>query len=241
MILNTLVQIGFDEKQAKIYLACLELGKTTIKEMAKKAEIKRTTVYDIIDEMIDYGYIKKTTQGKKVKFVAVEPVELKEIIKKRESLLNQILPSLNSINNVNVNKPKVWFYDGVEGIKQVYEDLLNYKNIEVWGWGSEDSTDLLGLDWCSKYVTRRVGKKIKLKIIYPLTEITKYYKKNDETQGRDSKIVDPKKYLFNVEINIYSNRLAIMSAKDKIGVIIESEPITATLKTIFRICWDNLK
>jgi HTH-type transcriptional regulator, sugar sensing transcriptional regulator len=241
MLLNTLIQIGFDKKQAKIYLACLELGETTIKEIAKKAEIKRTTIYDIIDEMINSGYIKKTTQGKKVKFIAVEPVELKEIIKKRENLLNQILPSLNSINNVNLGKPKVWFYEGVEGIKQVYEDLLNYKNIEVWGWGSEDSTDLLGLDWCNKYVARRVSKKIKLKIIYPLTEITKYYKKNDKTQGRDSKIIDPTKYLFNVEINIYSNRLAIMSAKDKIGVIIESEPITATLKTIFRICWDNLK
>lgn len=241
MLVSTLRQVGMEEKQAKIYLACLELGETTIKEMAKKAEIKRTSVYDMIDEMINFGYIKTTTKGKKVKFIAAEPAELKEIIKKRENLLNQILPSLNLINNVSSAKPKVWFYHGIEGIKQVYEDLLNYKNMEVYGWASDDSTNLLGLEWCDKYIERRSRRKVLLKIIYPLTEVTRHYENNDKAQNRISKTVDPKKYLFKMEINIYKNRVAMMSAQDKIGIIVESEPIAETLKTIFRICWDNLK
>jgi len=241
MLITTLKQIGMEEKQAKIYLACLELGKTTIKEIAKKAEIKRTSIYDVIDEMINFGYIKTTTKGKKVKFIAAEPSELKEIIRKRESLLNQIMPSLNLINNVSSVKPKVWFYNGIEGIKQVYEDLLNYRDTEVYGWASDDSTNLLSPEWCNKYVERRSRRKILLKVIYPLTEVTKYYKNNDKSQSRISKTVDPKKYLFKMEINIYKNRVAMMSAQDKIGVIIESEPIAQTLKTIFNICWDNLK
>jgi len=36
MLLSTLKQVGLNEKQAKIYLAALELGETTIKEMPKR-------------------------------------------------------------------------------------------------------------------------------------------------------------------------------------------------------------
>lgn len=240
MLVSTLKQLGLSEKQAKIYLACLELGETSIKEMALKAEIKRTTIYDVIGDMINAGYIRTTQEGKKARFVATEPEELKIIMKQREALLRGIIPELALINNVSKNKPKVWFYKGAEGIKKVYEDLLKFPNTEVVGWGSEDTTSLLGLDWCNEYMQKRVNKKIKLKIIYPLTEITKYYKDNDKAQYRQSKSINPKKYSFKIEINIYQNRIFLVSAKDQIGVIMESESIAETWKNIFKMCWDNI-
>jgi sugar-specific transcriptional regulator TrmB len=239
MLIPTLQQLGLSEKQAKIYLACLELGETSIKEIAQKSGIKRTTIYDLIDDMVNAGYIRTTKKGKKVRYIATEPEDLKIIMKQREALLREIIPELTLINNVSRNKPKIWFYEGIEGIKKVYEDLLKFPNTEVCGWGSEDSTTLLGTDYCNDYVKRRTAKKIKLKIIYPLTEITKYYKENDKSQYRQSRTVDPKKFAFRIEINIYNNRVLMVSAKDQMAVIIESEPIAETWKNIFKMCWEK--
>ena len=51
----------------------------------------------------------------------------KLIIRKREALLDQILPDLYSINNVSQTKPKVWFYEGIDGMREAFEDTLNAK------------------------------------------------------------------------------------------------------------------
>jgi len=240
MLISTLQQLGLSEKQAKIYLACLELGETSIKEMAEKAGIKRTTIYDIIDDMTNAGYIRTTSKGKKIKYIATEPEDLVIIIKKREALLKQIIPQLNSINNTSGLKPKILFYEGVDGLKKVYEDLLKYPNSQVYGWASDDAIKLLGDEWCQNYIAKRAKKKIKENLIYPLTKITGEYKREDKDHLRKSKTVDPEKYIFKIEINIYANKIAIASARDKIGIIIESAPIAETMKMIFRMCWENI-
>lgn len=240
MLITTLKQIGLEEKHAKIYLACLELGKTSIKDIAKKSGIKRTTIYDIIDDMINAGYIKITTKGKRKKFVAIEPNKLKTLLKKREVLLNQILPDLQLINNVNRTKPKIWFYEGVEGLKKVYEDTLGIENSIFYGWASEDVVGVLGEKWVNEYLNKRKTKKIRSKIIMTATEKIKEIAKHDKEQLRKSKLIDPKKYPFEIEINIYNNRVALISSIDKMAVIIESDSTSNTMKTIFDLCWNNL-
>ena len=46
-----LEQIGLDPKEAKVYLAMLELGETTVARIAQKSKIKRTTAYDLVDSL----------------------------------------------------------------------------------------------------------------------------------------------------------------------------------------------
>lgn len=237
MLLSTLRQIGLEEKQAKIYLACLELGETSIKDIAQKAEIKRTTIYDLIDEMINFGYIKATTRGKRKRFIASDPDELKIVLKKREALLDEMLPELKSLVSTSGIKPKMLFFEGLQGLREAYEDTLKIKNSTIQAWASEDIVKALGKDWADDYIRRRTKKGIKMESIIPQTKLIKDFSSQDKVQNRKSKLVDPKKYLFNIEINIYGNKVAIMSAKDKIAVIIISEPIAIAMKMIFQMCW----
>lgn len=241
MLISTLKQIGLPENQAKIYVACLELGESSIKDIAQRSAIKRTTIYDFIDEMLNSGILQQTVRGKKKRYTATSPEELKLLIRKREALLNQILPELTSLNKEGQTKPRVQFYSGLDGLKKVYEDLLNYKNIIVCGWASEDIPELFGKEWTHKYVNRRVARNIEEWMIYPQSKTGEEYRKLDKEHKRKSKVVDPKKYHFEIEINIYKNRIAMTSAKDKVGVIIESAPIANTWKKIFEMCWENLK
>ncbi len=241
MLQTTLEKIGLTKKQAKIYLACLKLGETSIKDMAKKSGIKRTTIYDLIDGMIDAGYIKITTKGKKKKFLAVDPKKLLEIIKKREKLLNQIMPELNAVSNVNNLKPKIWFFEGTEALKKAYEDTLRYPNITIYQWsGGPEMIKAMGVDWIVQYVKKRLKKKIKALTIISDSPEARSFKKLDKKHDREMKIIGSKNFLFRTELDVYKNRVAMISAKDQIGVIIESEPIAHTLRTIFKLCWGNI-
>ena len=241
MLISTLKQIGLEEKQAKIYLAALELGKTSIKEIAKKSGVKRTTIYDIIDDMINLGYIRVTVEGKKGRFLAVDPDKLKIIIKKRQVLLDEIMPELKNISNVKGKKPKIWYFEGTEGLREAYEDTLRNAKKLIYQWASDDMLDVLGKDWALDYMKRRADKKIFAKCIAADSEDIRQFQKTDKEHFRKIKTINAKDYPFNIELDLYGDRAAFISPKDKIAVIIQSLFIAKTMKAIFQLSWESLE
>jgi len=222
-------------------LAALELGETTIKEIAKKAELKRTTIYDFIDEMVNRGYFKLTAKGKKKKYLAASPEELKVIVQKREALLLQIMPMLNSMSSVSGTKPKIRFYEGIDGLKEVYLDSLKYSG-EILAIGGEETIQNLGHDWILSYIQKRIKKGIPVRAIAAKSDfVEREYTSKDQEQFRSSKVVDSKKYSFPIEINIYGHqRIFFVSTRDQMGIIIESSEIHQAMKSFFELLWDNL-
>jgi len=241
MLLETLKQIGLHEKEAKIYLACLELGEAGIKDIASKSGIKRTTIYEIIDDIINVGYYKVTSRGKRKYYVAIDPQELKILIRKKEALLNNILPQLSAMSNVSDVKPKVWFYQGKDGILHAYEDSLNYPGIEVVGWGSGEVVRMFDANEVEKYIQKRLRKKILQTLIMPNDEESNKFAAKDSYQLRKTKSVDAEEYPFKIEINIYANRVGIFSVRDKMAVIMESEQISSAMRMIFQMCWKGIR
>lgn len=235
-----LEKIGMESKHAKIYLVCLEIGQASIIEISQKTGIKRTTVYENIGEMVREGFIKEIFQGKRRRFVALEPHDLKELLRKRENLLNQIMPQLLAMGSVSAVKPKIWTYQGKEGMFSAYEDSLNYPDSEVFGWASGEVVKLFSQQECDNYIQKRIKKKIMQTLIMPSDKFSGNFTKDDKYQLRKTKIVDFDEYPFKIEINIYANRVAIFSVKDKMAVILESEPIASAMRMIFRMCWKGL-
>lgn len=104
---DQLVNLGFSDKEASVYLALLELGPSTTTEISRRAKINRTTGYDILESLASDGLINILGETKIQKFVAENPdkviVFLENKIKKGEERLKQaynLLPELFSIYNV---------------------------------------------------------------------------------------------------------------------------------------------
>jgi len=110
------------------------------------------------------------------------------------------------------------------------------------GFASEHVVSVLGKEWTEEYLKKRVKRGINARIIMPQTEIIeKDYFLRDREQLRSSKLVDPKKYPFSIEVNIYGySKIALMSSREETAVIIESSEIYNTMKLIFELLWDNL-
>lgn len=236
-----LAQFDLIGKKADVYLAVLELGSGTVIEIARKSEIKRTTVYDILMELEKSGLIYQTTKVNKRLFVAEDPEKLKKKLEEKERVLSEMLPQLRSLYNIKGIKPKIKFYEGKEGLRQVYADTLNYGG-EILAFASEDVVKVLGMDWANDYLAKRVKKEIRVRIILPKTEmIERDFNPLDQKQLRASKLVSAKKYPFSIEINIYGHqKIALMSSREEMGIIIEGAEIYNTLKLIFELLWDTL-
>jgi sugar-specific transcriptional regulator TrmB len=236
-----LEQFGLTGRKADVYLAALELGSATVIEIAKKAGIKRTTGYDILMDLEKEGLVSETAKGKKRLFIGEDPEKIKRDLSRKEQLFSEILPQLKSIHNVSGTKPKIRFYEGIEGVKEVYNDTLKYSG-EFVAFGSEDVVKILGEHWTYDYIKRRVAKEIRVRAILPHTDyLEKEIQGRDQAQLRTTKLIDRKKYPFSIEIDIYGHsKVALLSSKEMLGIIIESTEIYNTLKFIFEILWDTL-
>lgn len=240
-IKQVLEQFGLTGKKADVYLASLELGSATVIEIAKKSGVKRTTCYDVLMELEKDGFISETAKGKKRLFSGEDPEKIRKKLHDRESLFSEILPQLKSIYNIKGVKPKIQFYEGKEGLRKVYADTLGYSS-EILAFATEDIVKVLGMDWANHYIENRIKKGIRQRAIIPKTElIIDDFSSKDQKQNRMSKLIDPKKYPFSVEINIYGfQKVALMSAREETGVIIEGVEIYKTMKLIFELLWDTL-
>lgn len=249
---TALREIGLHENQIKVYLALLQMGEGNIHDIAVNASIKRTTAYSILDVLKTKGlvtYIEKTghrtyyaENPKKVLFYFRDrEQELKTQAKKFES----VIPELSSIYNVSATKPKtkpkIRFYEGVEGLKAVFEETLTLKpNEEILAIATASLIHkVLGDEWAVDYLTRRAKGKIKQKAIVEDSAWGRIHQKNDKKEFRLTRLVPKEKFPFSNEINIFANKVMIASFRDQIGVIIESADVARTWKAVFELAWDG--
>ena len=125
MEIDTLLnKLGFSDNKAKIYQAVLSLGSAPVSAIAQKAGIVRSTTYKILSELARDGLVEMTDQGVK-KFAALHPRALINLQDNKKSALERLLPELLGIYSSPKFKPKMRFYEGEEGKKKVFEDILS--------------------------------------------------------------------------------------------------------------------
>ena len=242
----SLQNLGFSEKEANVYIALLTLGKGTVSEISRKAIINRTTGYDILGYLVTKGVVSVSGKEPKQEYVAESPTkiteylrkqikETEENIKKAESLI----PELALIYS-HENRPKIRFYEGEEGLKNIYEDTLTSSEA-IRAYATVDDMHNALPNYFPEYYKRRAKKDISIRAIVPQTEIGKERGTYDIEEKRESAFVPADKYYFSPEINIYDNKVMIASWREKLGIIIESEEIADAMKKIYELSWAEAK
>ena len=238
--------LGFSEKEATVYVALLELGHGTVTEIARKAGINRTTGYDILDSLANKGVVNVSGKEPKQEYAA-EPPEavvrhLKaevETAKERIEKAEVLLPELRSIHTTQ-NRPRIKFYEGTEGLKQVYEDTLTSTE-PILAYANAEEVQKGIPNYFPEYYKRRARKGIAIRAIFPQTPAGIARSAFDAEEKREVAFVPADKYYFSPEINIYDNKIMIASWREKLGVTIESAEIADEMKKIFALAWAEAK
>lgn len=239
MLSKELIQAGFSEKESKVYLALLELGEGNIAKITQKSGIKRATVYLEIESLKNKGYISLVKRKGRNIYMAENPMRIEERLREKTEMIGSLMPELLSIANAIDRKPKVRYFEGVEGIKDVYKDALKYKGMEILGWYSDDRIDHFDKAFVLEYyMEKRIANKIPLRMIAVESAFMSGMKEKDVKHLRQMKIIKSDAFAFSAEINLYSkDKIAIIAHRENIGLIIESKKIYDTLKNIFEIMW----
>lgn len=238
-IKEVLGQLGMHEKKAEVYLACLESGGATAYLIAKKIGLKRPTVYDIINHLMREGLIYKSVRGNVKYFSPADPEKLLKLLQEKEESIKVVMPELQRLYNSPSQKPMIRYFEGKEGIKEMYEDSLRScrKGDQILAYVGQDVLRYLP-DYTEDYVTRRVEKGIVLRGIYKKDEYILEYIKKNAAQLRVSKVLDEKDFPVDNETNIYKNKVAIATyGQEMFGMIIESEEIAKTQRALFELAW----
>lgn len=241
---KTLYNIGLTKDETAIYLAGLELGENSVQNIAKKAGIKRPTAYLILNDLIEKGLFYQIFKGKKRFFAAQDPKNLETGLKNKISELDKIMPELNSIYNVSETKPRVKFYEGLAGALAVYNDMLDStaENGEMLSFGGiKNFYDFFPKDFAADYFARRVKKNIRPKIIALDSPESRQWQKDSEKELRDILLIPEGQFDFSGDIEIYGDKIALISYKENfMTIVIESKEIANMQRMMFRMLWGAL-
>lgn len=239
--IEQLISLGLNEKEAKVYLTLLSMSRATAYYIALKSGLKKPTTYVILEDLVKKGFVLKVPQEKKSLYIAKSPQECISLIQQKINEAKDILPELMAIQKKDAGKTRVSYYEGIEGIKEVYNDTLKYGK-EFVAFGSEDVVKNLGYDWMSQFIKNRVKKNIFVRSILPTTEyFTEELLKKDQAELRSMKFVPQEEFPFSIEIDVYGDsKVSLISGKEMMGTIIESTEVHDTMKLIFELLWKKL-
>ncbi|MFH1012519.1 MAG: helix-turn-helix domain-containing protein [Candidatus Peregrinibacteria bacterium] len=234
---HVLINLGLDDKEARIYLALLELGQASILQIAKTSKVNRASIYYIIEKMKRRGYVTPLKTGGKDIYMAVRPELLLAQEKKHVQDFESVVPELTGLINQTGQRPVVRFYEGIEAVKAIYADTLTAKT-EILNYANSREVRRHWTEYDQEYVARRIAKNIYLRGIAPNDEYGRQVKAGDRRSLRKIRLIDPKKLNFTDEINIYDNKIAMVSFGEEVfGVIIESQAMADTQRSIFEMAW----
>jgi len=251
MILDkTLKNFGLSDKEAKVYLSALELGPQPVQEISKKAGVNRATTYVMIESLTKRGLMSSFEKGKKRYFSAESADRLfniinseKKAVEEKEKLIERIMPDLRALTASSESKPRVRFYEGVEGLKAIMQDLTESKVDYI--------EQALDVDEYRKHFSdedfpehreRLIKAKVKFKGLITTSGTPPALIAESETLSKQFRYVPKEKFVFPGEMIIYGDKVAILTFKGKVmGVIIESHEIRQMLSAIFSMAWESAK
>lgn len=127
MEITSLKEAGLTDGEAKVYLALLELGLTTIGPVLEKSKVTKSIIYRILDRLIQKGLVSYIIKEKTKYFQATQPEKLLDYIEERKKILDEnkakiqeIIPQLLLKQQLSP-KSEATIYEGFKGIMTVHD------------------------------------------------------------------------------------------------------------------------
>ncbi len=237
--------LGLSDTEGKVYLALLELGGGLVSTIARRAKLPRVNCYHTLENLAKKGLVSHVTKDKdKARIYSAEPPQvLCNALEEKAEYAKKILPELLSLTNAHTIKPRIKYFEGRDGIKNIFDDmltstseLLGYSNLKRLG----DVYHKQALEFMAKKT--RIG--LKSRLISPSSEegfrfFEEYYPKNASIELMEVLFVNSREFWFEHDIHIYGNKVAVISLNPEeiIGMIFESPVYAKSQRAIFHMAW----
>lgn len=249
MSLSFLQNIGLTDTESHLYELLLRLGEAPVGTLIQESNLKRPTVYKALHMLHKKGLVTQRDIHKKIHVRPESPIKLQELADKKYEQLNRtkeslkaFLPSLAISYTLSTERPVVRVYEGIDGLKEIYKDLL-IEGKTIYAILQAANVDPELYKWLTtKFVRKRVRAKIHVKAIVSSSAASREYLKKSKEEYRIARLIDSKKFPFQHEIDIYGDKVAIVHYKKDeplIGMVIHHPQIALTMKAWFDLGWET--
>jgi len=241
-ILEQLKNLNLNATEAKIFLAIIEIGPASISDIAKRAQIKRPTAYYIIEELIKGGLIIKVPNGKRIFYQSVPPQNILDLLDKKRDNMQKILPELEALYRAKPGQPKVRYYEGKDGIFNLYKEIVNtHKNLYtifsledfLKVFTEKDNEELFD-------IMKKAGGFL-YDLIKPSPAAQNALKIERFRKGISRAKFLPADFKVTTDLITTGNKVGIISFKSLVGVLIEDQDIAASQQEFIKYIWKTIK
>lgn len=240
MLNEILKELNLPETARRIYLRLVEGGPVSARQLAEYLSIPRPSVYDNLKVLIALDLVVEHEEENKKMFSADDAQNLSRLLnekvdslKAKEKELKKMLPKLKK--ETKSFEPKIKFYSGAEGIKQVLKDMLWYENIEtytMWPISEMVDTDLN---------RKRIRRNISIKGIWPQDKAVNLMENPFLGVGkkhlRELRLA-PKGMSWDMSYWVYDDKVAFISSKqESFGFVVHSRDFAELTKAQFEQIW----
>jgi HTH-type transcriptional regulator, sugar sensing transcriptional regulator len=240
MQFKELQNAGLSENEAKVYLAALELGETSVYRLAKKSGVKRTTTYLAVESLKEKGLMSGYNRDNVAICFAENPKKLTERLEEKKNAIEKIMPELLAFTNLIDKKPKIRYFEGKESYKEVFSDVLKYPDSEMLGTFNEKFWNWENY-FTEYFMPKRKEKKIWARILFRDNPELNTIAQEIQEYFSQTKRVPSEKFKVEIEMVVYGhNKVGMVSYDEEMAIIIESQKIHDTQKSFFEVIWEIL-
>lgn len=247
-IIAYLTQLELSELEAKLYLTLLQTGPISVRELAANIDIKRTTAYLYIDQLVEKGLVIKLIKGSKKLIAAEHPTALEHLVEKKVTQAKEVQHNFPDIlKSISTSLPEgkdsgdaeIKYYKGKNGVKKIYEDALKANEIKSF-------VNLSEIEGTFPENFKLFDDAFKRKPHIQIYEICEDSPQAHERMGMSDgnhhyKILPKDMKLSAQDILIYDGKVGIINlGEDTHGVILQNGDLYSNLKILFDFIWKIL-
>lgn len=241
MLEQYLQKLGFSDKETLLYLTMHKIGPSAASTLARLTKIKRTSIYDILNTLLEKNLILSFKNGSNT-YYAIDDVnklfhQEKEKLSVAEKLVKTLQTSTKHWEGLQIN-----YYKGIEGYREMYEDILRTRPKELLGWMHLDKF-YDGIDPVreEQWTKERIKSGIKVRLLLQETNLTRNFQADDKKSNRETRFLN-KKFLFNTTCFLYTDHIVLFDSSGELTCVrIHHPEFYKMQKQIFEMNWDFSK
>jgi len=240
-IKHILAELGFSENESKVYLALTVLGEARASEVAKKADLPRTTVISILERLSTDNFITNHTYRGVIYYWIESPKTIANILSYRLEVANKLDSSLASLYRKEAHFPAAEIYDTKSKIKNAIEKIISNlrKGSVIYTIDTPEAGNYAKIFSNESEENIRLLKKKKDIITYTLVPFGSFKGiDNRKIVSQNIKIREMSENVkFAGSLWIVKNQIAHFSGNPPFLVIIKHENIVNGIKGVFDFLW----
>lgn len=234
-----LEDIGFTRNEIKVYISLIKLGASTTGKIIKNTGMHRAMVYDTLEKLLQKGIISFVIQNNRKIFKAHDPKRLNQYIEEKQQKLQTIIPELSEIYKFPKVSIQTNVYEGKEGIKTIFEDILKTKPDFYYVFPSYGGAKEILPFYLEHFYNKAEKLGIKLKgIVIDTPQGRKRGKEVSKHKNVELKYM-PKEFVSPATTYAYNNKVAfiIWSKEAPMAIMIESRSMYESFLNYFNVLW----